>query len=65
MFLMIPFTSIEVAAVGKRLDCGGDSGLENPVKYYFYGQEKIVQWLTKILETVKKELECKISECLK
>ena len=31
----------------------------------FYGQEKIVQWLTKKLETVKKELEYKVSKCLK
>ena len=34
MFFMIPFISIEV-------------GLEIPVRYRFYGQEKIVQWLTK------------------
>ena len=25
-----------------------------PIKYRFYGQEKIVQWLTKKLKTVKK-----------
>ena len=54
MFLMIPFTSIEVEVVGKRLNRGGGYGLEIPVKYRFYGQEKIVQWLTKKLETVKK-----------
>ena len=28
--------------------------MEIPVKYCFYGQGKIVQWLTKKLETVKK-----------
>ena len=39
--------------------------MEIPVKYRFYGQEKIVQWLTKKLETVIKELQCKISKCLK
>ena len=65
MFLMIPFTSIEAEVVGKMLNRGGDYGLEISVKYRFYGQEKIVQWLTKKLETVKKELECKISKCLK
>ena len=31
----------------------------------FYGEEKVVQWLTKKLETVKKELEYKVSKCLK
>ena len=28
--------------------------MEIPIKYRFYGQEKISQWLTKKLETVKK-----------
>ena len=65
MFLMIPFTSIEAAVVRKMLNRRGDYGLEIPVKYRFHGQEKIVQWLTKKLETVKKDLECKISKCLK
>ena len=50
---MILFTSIKVEVVNKRL------------KYRFHGQEKIVQWLTKKLKTVKKELECKISRSLK
>ena len=57
MFLMILFTSIEV--VGTRLNCGGGYEWEIPVKYYFYSQENIVQWLTKKLETIKKEQECK------
>ena len=33
---------------------GGGYGLEIPVKYRSYSQEKIVQWLTKKLEPVKK-----------
>ena len=52
MFLMILFTSIEV--VGTRLNFGGGYEWEIPVKYYFYSQENIVQWLTKKLETIKK-----------
>ena len=36
---MIPFTSIEVEVVGKRLNRGGDYELEIPVKYRFYGQK--------------------------
>ena len=43
MFLMIPFTSIEVEVIGKMLNRGGSYGMEIPVKYRFYGQEKIVQ----------------------
>ena len=40
MFIMIPFTSIEVEVAGKRLNRGGGYGLEIPVKYRFHGQEK-------------------------
>ena len=56
---MIPFTLIEVQVVVKRLNRWGGYRLEIQVKYRFYGQEKIVQWLTKKLEAAKKELECK------
>ena len=35
MLLMIPFTSIEVAVVGQRLNRGGGYGLEITVKYRF------------------------------
>ena len=40
---MIPFTSIEVEVVSKRLSLRGGYRLEIPVKYLFYGQEKIIQ----------------------
>ena len=67
MFLTIPSTAIEVEVLGKRVNRGSGSGygLEIPVKYRYYGQEKLIQWLAKKLEAVKKELECKISKCLK
>ena len=65
IFLMILLTSIEVEVVDKRLNRGGGYGLEILVKYRFYGQENIVQWLTKKLETVRKGLENKISKFLK
>ena len=55
MFLVdVPITLIEVEVVGKRLNLVGGYGLEIPVKYHFYGQEKIVKWLTKKLKLVKK-----------
>ena len=65
MFLKVPSTSIEVQVVGKKLNRGGGYGLEIPVIYRFYDQEKLVNWLIKKIETVKKELECKVSKCLK
>ena len=48
-----------------RMNRGGGYGLEITVKYRLYGQEKIVKWLNKKLETVKKELQCKISVSLR
>ena len=33
--------------------------MEIPIKYRFYCQEKITQWLTKKLETVKKSYNVK------
>ena len=65
MFLKVPNTSIEVQVVGKRLNRGGGYGLEIPVIYRFYGQEKLANWLIKKIEAVKKELECEVSKCLK
>ena len=49
----------------KRLNRGGSYEFEIPVKYRLYGQGKIVQWLNKKLETVKKEQQCKFSKSLK
>ena len=65
MFLKVRYTSIEVQVVGKRLNLPGGYDLEIPVIYHFYGQEKLVNWYIKKIEVVKKELECKVSKCLK
>ena len=65
MFLTIPSTAIEVEVLGKSVNRGSGYELEIPVKYRYYGQEKLIQWSAKKLGAVKKELECKISKCLK
>ena len=54
MFLKFPNTLTEVQVVGKRLNRGGSYGLEIPVIYRFYAQEKLVNWLMKMTEVVKK-----------
>ena len=43
----------------KRLNRGGSYKLEIPVKYRLYDQEKIIQWLNKKLEKVKKSYNVK------
>ena len=45
--MKVPNTSIEVQVVGKTLNRGGGYGLEIPLIYCFYGQEKLVNWLIK------------------
>ena len=57
---MILYTPIEIEVVGKRLNHGRGYGLEIPIKYRFYSQEKIVQWLTKKLGTIKKSYNTKL-----
>ena len=54
MFLTIPSTAIKVEVLGKRVNRGSGYGLEISVKYRYYGQEKLIQWLAKKLEAVKK-----------
>ena len=56
---------IEVQVVGKMSNRGEGYGLEIPVIYRFYGQEKLVNSLIKKIEAVKKELESKVSKRLK
>ena len=65
MFLKIPNTSIEVDVVGKRVNRGGGYGLGISVVYRFNGPETLVKWLIKKKEAVRKELDCKVSKCLK
>ena len=54
MILTIPSTTIEAEVLGKRVNRGSGYGLEITVKYRYYGQEKLIQWLVKKLEPVKK-----------
>ena len=65
MFLKVPNTSIEVEVVGKRENLRGGSGLKIPVVYRINGPEKLVKWLLTKIEAVRKELDCKVSKCLK
>ena len=65
MFLKVPNTSIEVEVVGKRVNRGGGYGLEIPVIYRFDGPEKLVKWLIKKIEAVRKGLDHKVLKCLK
>ena len=67
MFLKVPNTSIEVEVVRKRVNRGDGYDLEIPIVYRFNhnGPEKLVKWLIKKIEAVRKELDCKVSKCLK
>ena len=65
MFLKILNTSMEVEVVGKRMNRGGGYGPEIPVVCHFCGPEKLIDWLIRPLEAVQKELDAKVSKCLK
>ena len=59
----MPNTYITAEVIGKRLNRGGGYGLEIPVIYHFYGQEKLVNLAIRKLEAVKRQLDCQVSKC--
>ena len=65
LFLTLPHCSMEVDILGKRVNRGSGYGLKIPVRYHFLGPAKAIDWSKNKLETVKKELECNVSKCLK
>ena len=61
----MPKTNITAEVIGKRLNRGGDYGLEITVIYHFHGQEKLINLAVKKLQPVKSQLDCQVSKCLK
>ena len=51
-FLSLANHSIRVCVKGKRINPGVGYGLEIPVEYRFYGNEKAIQWAKRTLDGV-------------
>ena len=60
LFLTLPNCAIKCKVTGKCVYRGAGCGLEIPVQYNFFGQEKAVEWaekgVKKLLTVWKKEL---------
>ena len=64
-FLSLPYHCIKVCVEGKSVNRGAGYGLEIPVEYTFVGNEKVIEWLKKAIAKVDRNMEEKVSKCLK
>ena len=64
-FLTLPRTSIRCTVLGPRVNRGAGYGLEVPVRYHFQGHEKAIAWVKKKVGGKEKEIDTKVSRCLK
>ena len=64
-FLSLPYHCIKVCVEGKRVNRGAGHGLEIPAEYTFVGNEKVIEWLKKAIAKVDRNMEEKVSKCLK
>ena len=55
-FFSLPNHSRRVCVKRKRINRGVGHGLEIPVGYIFYGNEKAIQWTKTTLDGVKENL---------
>ena len=52
MFLSLPYCALDIFATGKRVNHGGEHGLEISANFHFYGPEKAIK-LAKKLKNIK------------
>ena len=45
IFLSLPHYALDIFVTGKCINRGGGYGLETPANFYFYGLEKVINWL--------------------
>ena len=64
-FLSLPRTSIRTEVRGARVNRGGGHGLEVPVRYYFQGPDKAINWAKKRVGEAVKAVEDKLKRCMK
>ena len=64
-FLSLPYHCIKVCVEGKTVNLGAGYGLEIPAEYTFVGNEKVIEWLKKAIAKVDRNMEEKVSKCLK
>ena len=56
-FIQLPNSSVRCQVAGKSANKGAGYGLEIPVKYIFYGHQKAIDWIEKVIERYA-DLKC-------
>ena len=60
-FLRFPNCSIRVTITGKRVNRGVCLGLEIPIHYIFYGDERVIAWVEKAIKKVNDNIAINVS----
>ena len=63
-FLSLPNCTINCEVTGKRVNRGGEYGLEIPVKYTFLDPNKAIKWIEKRVTEIISEVVMKTEHCL-
>ena len=64
MFLSLYRCALDVFSAGKRVNHGGEYGLEIPAIFLFYGLEKIIKLATDEIK-IEENLNETVKQCLK
>ena len=55
---------IHVIVTGKRVNRGAGFGLEIPVDYIFYGDNRVTAWLKKAIGKLDQCIDVKVGKCV-
>ena len=65
MFLSLPHCALDIFVTGKRINRGGEYGLEIRANFYFYGPEKAINWLKNKINKIEGKLKENVKHYLK
>ena len=65
MFLFLLHCALEVFATEKRVNQGGEYGMEIPAIFIFYWPEKIIKLAKDELKKIEENLKETVKQCLK
>ena len=65
MFLFLLHCALEVLATEKRVNHGGEYGMEIPAIFIFYWPEKIIKLAKDELKKIEENLKETVKQCLK
>ena len=65
MFLSLPHITLDIFPIGKRVNHGGEYGLEIPANFHFYGPKRPLNLLKNKITKIEENLNETVKHCLK